>query len=441
MSIAVQLLVILLLITANGVFAMAEIAVLSARRTRLRQMADEGNAGAQAALELLDSPNRFLSTVQIGITLVGVLAGAISGATIGQELGQVLGEIPLIAPYAEAIGIALVVATITYLTLLIGELVPKRLALNNAERVAAAVARPMRLLSRLAAPLVTLLSASTSAVVRLLGAGQAPSQTVSEDEVRMLIEEGARAGVFDTAEYDITERVFQLDDVHVSLLMTPRPDVIWLDINDPREQLWEEMARSERAQFPVGDGTLDNTLGVVSVKNVWANMQAGVDDPLRQALVEPLYVPENTQALRALEMFKQAGARSALVINEYGGIEGILTRNDLLEAIVGEIEETDDTPLPEATQREDGSWLVDARLSAVRLKEILDLDELPGEAEAGYETVGGLVMMALGQIPQATDSFRLGDLRFEVVDMDGRRVDKVLVEHALPASGEAATQP
>lgn len=441
MSITLQILVILLLIVANGVFAMAEIAVISARRTLLQQMADEGSAGAAAALELLDAPNRFLSTVQIGITLIGVLSGAISGATIGQELGQALTQIPSIAPYGEAIGIAIVVATITYLTLVIGELVPKRLALNNAERIAVTVARPMRSLSRLAAPLVTLLSASTAAVVRLLGAGEAAHQTVSEDEVRMMIAEGARAGVFEAAEVDIAERVFRLDDVHVSLLMTPRPDVVWLDVNDPQEELWQQMAASGRGQFPVGDGTLDHALGIVSVKDVWANLQAGVDDPLRRALVAPLYVPENTQALRALEMFKRAGARSALVINEYGGIEGILTRNDLLEALVGEIEETDDTPLPEATQRDDASWLVDARLSAARLKEVLDLDELPGEAEAGYETVGGLVMMELGRIPQTADSFRLGDLRFEVVDMDGRRVDKVLVERVPPAGGAGATRP
>lgn len=440
-TIALQIAAILALILANGVFAMSEIAMLSARKTRLQQMAEEGSAGAAEALALLDTPNRFLSTVQIGITLVGVLAGAISGATIGRELGDVLAQIPLLAPYSNAVGVGLVVIVITYLTLLLGELVPKRLALNNPTGIAAGIARPMRLLARLTAPVVRFLSASTEAVLTLLGSRQAEEPHVTEEEVRMLIEQGARVGVFETLEREITERLFRLDDIRLSLLMTPRPEIAWLNVNDSLEENYRRMADTGYSFFPVADGVLDNILGIVAVKDLWASRVSGKTGRLQSHLRQPLFVPENTIALHALELMRRAGTKRALVINEFGGLEGLVTLDDLMEAIVGTIQEPDEAPEPAIVERENRTWLVDARLPADDLKETFGLDTLPGEAESGFDTVGGFVMMTLGHIPREAESFELEDLRFEVVDMDGYRVDKILVTRLGPdGTGEAEVE-
>lgn len=425
---------ILVLILANGVFAMSEIAMLSANKNRLKQMADDGSAGAKAALQLSESPTRFLSTVQVGITLVGVLTGAISGATIGQVLADALSDIPVLAPYAEALGVGIVVVVITYLTLLFGELVPKRLGLNNPTAVSVVIARPMNLLSKLASPIVRFLSLSTDTILKLLNVPASPDVDITVEDVEMLIEEGTHLGVFEAFEREIAGRVFDLADLPVSLLMTPRTDIVWLDVNDPPDVNLHKMAESRRSFYPVGDRSLDHMVGFVAAKDVLVAMTKGQEVKLDALASPPLFVPESTPALDAIERLKQAGQKRAMVINEYGGIEGLVTIDDLIEAMVGYIEEADEPPEPEIVQRDDGSWLIDARLPAERLKELFRLESLPGESEASYETVGGFVMMMLGRVPQEADRFEMDSLSFEVVDMDGRRVDKVVVKDLRPPS-------
>lgn len=432
-----ELLLLAVLITLNGLFAMAEAAVLSSRETRLRTLAGEGSEGAAAALELLDSPNRFLSTVQVGITLIGVLAGAASGATIARIIAEPLRDAPVIGPYVEPLSLAVAVAGITYLTLVFGELLPKRIALNNPEAVAARIARPMQQLARLASPAVRLLTISTQAAFSVLGIRRDDAPSVTEADIHQLIEQGARSGVLETAERDMAERVFRLDDITTSLLMTPRPEIDWLDANDPPAKLAKHIQRGGHTVYPVGAGTLDRVLGILDVRRWWAARGEGPEPDLAGLLAPPIYIPENAQALQALKTIKQQGARLALVIDEFGSIAGLLTSNDLLEAIVGDIPEAGEPPAPDAHQREDGSWLVDARLPAQALAERLGRRVLPGDLAGVVDTVGGYVMAVLGRIPTEADVFEADGLRFEVVDMDGYRVDKVLVS-AVDAAGDDA---
>jgi putative hemolysin len=435
-GIAVQVVVILLLIVANGVFAMAELAIASSRRVRLQRRAAEGDAGARAALELAGDPGRFLSTVQIGITLIGILTGAFGGPSLGSYVAHGLARVPFLGRYSEALGLGLVVVAITYLSLVIGELVPKQLALGNAEGIAGRVARPMQLLSGLAAPAVWLLSASTALVVRLLGVRPAAGPAVTEDEIRLLIEQGTAAGVFHEAEQQVVERVFRLGDRRVADLMTPRPRVVWLDVAAPPEAARRAMAASPHHFFPDCRGDLDHVVGVVSVKDLWA--RAAADEPVDlAALARPvLVVPEGTPAFKALEAFRRAGASLALVVDEFGGIEGLLTLTDLLEALVGDFPAAPGGE-PRAVRREDGSWLVDGLLPVDAFREAVPAVGVdPGRVE--YQTVGGLVLARLGRIPRAGDRFEWGGLRFEVVDMDGNRVDQVLVTPAAGRPGAAA---
>lgn len=415
-------LILLLLILANGVFAMAEIALVAARRARLRVRAERGDAGARAALELAAAPNRFLSTVQIGITLVGVLAGAYGGATVAEGLAARLRAIPPLAPYSGPLALGAVVLSITYLSLVIGELVPKRLALRSPERVAAALARPMRLLSRLAAPAVQLLSLSTDALLRLLRVGPSQEPPVTEEEIKLLLEQGARAGVFAAIESEMVSGVFRLADRRLGSVVTPRPEIVWLDVEDPPEVNRRKVIESGYSRFPVCRGELDHVLGVVQAKDLLARSLAGEPFDLQAVLRTPLYLPESVLVHDALEALREAGVRLALVIDEYGGLQGLVTVTDIVEQVVGQIEP--DRPAP--VRRADGSWLLDGRMPVGELRELLRMAELPGEGRGLYETLGGLVLSALGRIPSAGERFELGGWRFEVLDMDGRRVDRVL---------------
>ncbi|KCZ72854.1 CBS domain-containing protein [Candidatus Methanoperedens nitroreducens] len=430
-DITFQILFIILLIIANGVFAMAEIAIVSARKARLQQLANEGDAKARAALELASSPNRLLSTVQIGITLIGILAGAFGGATIAGELAARLRSVPLFAPYSEAIAVGAVVLGITYLTLVIGELAPKRVALHNAEQIARIVANPMRVISRLASPAVYILSVSTDAVLRILGIRPIPAPPVTEEEINILIEQGMKAGTFEKAERDMVEHVFRLGDLRVGALMTPRTEIFWLDIDDSPEEIRQKIADSGHSRFPVCQDNLDNILGVVQVKDLLSHDMAGKPADLRTAMRRPLFVPESTHALRVLELFKQSGIHIALVVDEYGSIQGLITLNDILEEIVGEIPSIEELAEPLAVQREDGSWLLDGMLPIVDFKDIFGVKKLPGEGI--YQTLGGFIMMQMGRIPSVSSHFEWGGLRFEVVDMDKNRVDRVLVMPARRA--------
>lgn len=425
---SLELLLVLLLIVLNGVFSMSEIAVVSARRTRLQQRAEAGDAGARAALQLVEAPNRFLSTVQIGITLVGILTGAFGGAAVSRMLAGQLARVPLLAPYSEPLALALVVALITYLSLVIGELVPKRIGLTSPERIASLVARPMRLLSTLVSPAVSLLSVSTDLIVRLLGIRPAEEPPVTEEEIRIMLEQGTRAGVFEAAEQDMVENVFRLGDRRVVELMTPRRLVIWLDLDDPPEENLRKLVETPHIFYPVYRGSPDNVLGVLSIKDLWR--QSATRQPLNlQAvpLCQPLFLPESIRAARVLELFKRSGQRIALVVDEYGGVEGLVTLADVVESITGDEPVTDAAGEPLAIERPDGSWLLDGMLSIDQLKETFDIEALPAEEEGDYQTVGGLVLHLLRRIPVEGDRLVWDGLRFEIVDMDGRRIDKVLV--------------
>jgi len=427
---------VILLILANGVFAMSETAFVSARKVRLQQWANEGNAKAAAALEFVNSQNRLLSTVQLGITLIGILAGAFGGATIAGALAEKIRAIPWLAPYSDAIALALVVIAITYLSLVIGELVPKRIALNNPERIAMFMVRTMQVLSAISSPFIRLLSLSTEGILRLIGLRPSSEPPITEEEINVLIEEGTQIGTFEAAEQDMIERIFRLGDRRVSALMTHRPDIIWLDINDPLLDITQTIRESIYSRFPVCDGSLDNVLGMLHVKDLLLQYMVGQPLDLKAALQTPLYVIDNTSTLKVLELFKQTGQQAALVIQEYGDIEGLITLNDILEAIVGDISSNDNLDHPQAVQREDGSWLLDGMLPIDELKDILHVRALPEESSGDYETLAGFVLTELGRIPAPADHFEWDRFRFEVLDMDGRRIDKVLVQplNNLPSS-------
>lgn len=421
-STGLQIAIILLLILANGVFAMSEIAVVSARRPRLQQLAEKGDRRAASALALAENPQDFLSTVQIGITLIGIMAGAYGGATLAGNLATFLESLNFPVRYSGLVSIALVVSIITYLSLVIGELVPKNLALQNAERVAMFVAPFMQRLSRIVYPFVRVLSVSTRLVMRLLGTKPSEDPSVSDEEITIMIEQGAEAGLFEPEESDMVKRIFRLGDRSVSSLMTPRREIVWLDRHDSPETVVEKISDKAFSRFPVAVGDLDQVIGIVEVKDLLRQSLSGAKfDPFAQ-LHPPLYVPESMLAVNLLTRFRETHSHMALVFDEYGGVEGLVTTNDLLEAIVGDI----DAPDMLVTQREDGSWLVDGMLPIVELLELLDRDDF-AMGEGSFQTVGGFMVSVLGGIPAEGQSFAAGDLRFEVVDMDRLRVDKVLV--------------
>jgi len=427
MSFIFEIVFILVLILLNGILAMAEFAVVSAKKIRLQQRAEGGDTKAAAALELAHEPTHFLSTIQIGITLVGILAGAFGGATVAEELAAYFNEFPLLAPYSEILAISLVVVVITYLTLIFGELVPKRLALNNAETIASSVAQPMRLLSVIASPLVFILSRSTEAVLWVMRVKETKEPPVTEEEIKIMLEEGTEAGVFEKAEMSMVEGVFDLGDRRIESLMTHRSDVIALDLNDPVSDNLQKMIRSGRSNFPVYEGDLDHIVGMVSVKDVLARMVESGSPDIRAAVTKPLFAPEAISALKLLELFKGTGLHIALVTDEYGGIQGVISLHDILESIVGNVHtfgEPVDIPI---VVREDGSWLINGDTPIEDIKKILSVDTFPEEDEGHYRTIAGLILFVLQRIPKTGNHVQIGGLRYEVVDMDGNRIDKVLV--------------
>lgn len=434
-----EILIVLSLTIINGVFAMSEASLVAARKARLQQRANEGNKGARAALELLASPNSFLSTVQIGITLVGIVLGAFSGATLAELLAPTLARIEFLAPSAEAVAFALVVLATTYLSLIIGELVPKQLALNNPENVAARVAGPMLRLSQLASPLVRFLGASTNLLLRLLGVRPSNEPAVTEEEIRVMIEQGTQAGTFERAESDLVGGVFRLDDIRVGAIMTPRPDVIWLDVTDTPAEILDKVRASGHSRFPLVDGSLDNVVGIVSAKDLLARVLAGQPCDPRTCQQTPVFVPESLSALKMLETFKNSNTHIALVIDEYGGWQGIVTVTDVFEAIIGSgyLGEGE----PDAVRRDDGSWLLDGLMTTDEVENVLQAIAFPDDSEREYETLGGFIMHRIGRIPTTSDVVEFQGWRFEVMDMDGHRVDKVLALIAPPAEPPAPPAP
>jgi putative hemolysin len=433
---AIELLIVLLLILVQGLFAMGEMAIVSARRARLKQMAAEGSKGAAAALRLAEHPSRFFSTVQIGLTLCNIVAGAYGGATVAESLVDILAGVPSLAAHANALAIGIVVVGITFVTLILGELVPKRLAVSRPEAISAWVGRAMHLLSRIAAPAVWFLSAITELVLRLIPVRHGSEPTVTDEEVKLLMQQGTEAGHFHPAEKSIVGMALRLGDRRVSALMTPRTQVEWLDLADPIEETKQKIRASHYSRFPVAEGGRRHIVGVVEVKDLLAAELAGRGFDVRASMKPPLYIPESAPALKALETFRQTGAPIALIVDEYGDFQGIVTLEDLLESLVGDLPEPGQAEEPAVTQRDDGSWLVDGMLPIDQLRDAVGLVRLPDEEEATYHTVAGLVMDQLRRIPKAADWFEIDNYRFEVVDMDGRRIDKVLVSRKPDAADE-----
>jgi putative hemolysin len=429
--------VILALILLNGFFAASELALVSARKARLRMRAQAGHRGARVALELLDNPTRLLSTVQFGITMIGILTGVYSGAVFAEDLAVVLREIPWLLQYSEETAFTLVVIVVTYLSLILGELVPKRIALAHAESIAEFVALPMHWLARIGFPLVWLLQVSTEAVARLMPMQSAPQASVTEDEVRSLIAAGAKEGVFLRREKEMIEGVLRLADRSVESIMVPRGDIIWLDMRGSLESNWSEARASGHARFLLCDGDLEQLIGVITLADLGEALRTGRLD-IEQHVRPPLHIPPSVSLLRMLEMFRESPVHLAIVTGEYGEIFGVVTPADILKSIAGELREQGSRERSEAVQREDGSWLVDGQLGIDDLAQVLERSDLAHDED--YYTAAGFVLWHLGRLPVCGESLTWRDLRIEVIDMDGPRIDKVLItrrpagDSAKPAS-------
>jgi putative hemolysin len=424
-----DVLIIVFLIILNGFFSMSELAVVSARRARLSVMAEAGSKGARVALELADDSSRFLSSVQIGITLIGILSGAYSGTTIAQPLGEYLSAIPLIAEHGEELAIALVVIVVTYLSLIIGELVPKQLALKNAEAIACVVSRPLRMLATMATPLIYLLDRSNKLVLGLMGEAAAAENKVSEEEVKAVIAEGTESGVFDQQERQMMERVMRLHDIRVTSIMTHRQDVVWIDMNEAAESIIAKMQESRHSRYPLCEGDVEKVVGVVIAKDLLFHIDKPDSINLRAAAQQPITVPDKSSILEALEKFKQSTSNMAVVIDEYGGLEGIITLKDIMEAIVGVLPEPKHREDYTGIQRDDGSWLLDGGLAIHEAEELLGVRNL-AEGSGQFSTVAGFLLAQFGHIPKESDKVHWRNLCFEIMDMDRNRIDKVLVSES-----------
>lgn len=435
-SIWLELLLVFVLVLINGVLSMSELAIVSARPFRLRQRAEAGSSGASAAIELAEHPNRFLSTVQIGITLVGILAGAFGGARIAKLLAPELSNLPLIGGHGEAVALTLVVTTITYLSLVIGELVPKRLALRHPERIAAGVARPMQILSVAGRPVVWLLSVSTEALLRLLRIQPASEADVTEEEVEHLIGQATEAGAIDITEQHLLSRVLDLEDLTAGQAMTPRHEVLGLDLLATGEENRERVIAARFDTLPVYSGDLDRIAGIVAVRSLIGRLDEGEPLDLSGSLEPPRFVPETTSLLGVLKEMTMTGAHRLFVVDEFGSVEGLITLTDVFESIIGDLDVMAGLADPEIVARGEGSWLVDGTLDIAELTDLLDGIALPGVQRGGFHTVGGLMMARLGRVPAAGDYWDWEGYRFEVVDMDGRRVDKVLIASRALSSGD-----
>ncbi len=429
-----DLLLIVVLILLNGVFAMSEIAVVSSRKARLQNLSDDGSLGAEAALKLHQEPSSFLSTIQVGITLVGILNGAVGEAAVADPLAAWLVRIPQLAPYAKGVALTITVVGLTYFSVVIGELVPKRLALLAPEGIAALMARPMMILARVTHPLVVVLSGSCTAVLRLLGARRKEEPPVTDDEIKVLMEQGAEAGVFHESEQEIVSNVLRLDEQRISAIMTPRRDMVVVDLEEDEQTVWQRIVDTPFSRLVVCRDGLEHVLGVLQKSDLLKTALPGggvtVAD-LESLLRPPLYVPESVTTQQLLESFRRARLQFALIVDEYGEVQGLVTLTDVLAAIVGELSVPEAPEDRDMLQREDGSWLVDGDVGIERVKSVLDIgDDLSGEDERSFNTLGGFIMHVLGRIPAPTDHFDAAGWRFEVMDMDRNRVDKVLLSRS-----------
>ncbi|KRB93086.1 hypothetical protein ASE07_14030 [Noviherbaspirillum sp. Root189] len=423
---------------------MSELAVVSSKRIRLEKLSENGSRGARAALQLADSPSRFLSTVQVGITLIGIFNGAFGEASLVARLTPQVASIPALAEYAREIALGIVVVGITFASIVLGELVPKRIAMQYPEAVATVIATPMQWLSRIVSPFVKILSVATEAIMRLLGLHKHEEARMTEEEITGLIKEGTHAGVFEKTEHDIVTRALRLDDQRLGALMTPRTDLEFIDLNDTVEQNLTKIADSPFSRFPVCRGNRSEVIGIVHAGDLFEQAIRGkamssVD--IEQAVKPPLYVPESVSAMDLLETLKKHRSELALVIDEYGEIQGMVTLSDVMGALVGDVSVIDDDEHEaDAVQREDGSWLIDAGVSLDRFRDIMDAAvRFPEEANGNYHTLAGFVLAQLGHIPEASEHFEWNEYRFEVIDMDRQRIDRLLISR-IPKTGTTTTE-
>lgn len=417
-----EILIIIGLILLNGLLAMSEIALVSARKSRLEIEAKRGNKSAQTALRLSNEPDKFLSTIQIGITLIGILTGLYSGEAFAYDLAEHVRRVPLLEPYALGISKTTIVVIVTYLTLIMGELVPKRIGMGYAERVSMLVAKPMNFLSLIASPFVWLLSKSTAMTIRITGIDTAEDNKVTEEEIKAIVKEGFDGGEVQEVEQDIVERVFNLGDRNVGSIMTHRSELVWLDLTDSIEQIRGKVQENLFNIYPVSSGKFDNIRGVVYLKDLFGR----IDEPgfsLEQVIRPAQYLPENQSVYNALEQFKQARVKYGIVTDEFGGIQGIVTLKDIMEGLIGQVPEAGEET--EIFQRADGTWLVDGQFSFYDFLEYFDMEDL--YAEHDYNTLSGLILEILERVPKTGEKLTWLIFEFEIVDMDGARIDKVLV--------------
>jgi putative hemolysin len=417
-----EILIILGLILLNGVFSMAEIALVSARKARLESQASRGDKNAREALELANHPDTFLSTVQIGITLIGILTGIFSGATLTKDVALFFSKIPLVAAYSNGIATAVVVVIITYFSMVLGELLPKRIGLSNPEKIAKLVAGPMHILSRITHPFIWLLSKSTHVLAKLLNVQKNETQ-VTEEEIKAIISEGTEQGTIEEAEQDIIERVFHLGDRNITSLMTHRSDIVWFDLNDNEESIKEKIILEPHSIYPICDADIDNIKGVVSIKDLYITNDLTL---FRDIMQTAMFVPENNSAYRVLERFKESKLHSCFIVDEYGSVLGMITLNDILEAIVGDLPQPDLEDY-EIIKREDGSYLVDAQIPFYDFLSRFEMTDWMNEGEQEFNTLAGFILHKLERIPQTGDTLEWKGFRFEIIDMDSLRIDKILV--------------
>lgn len=424
----IDIIILALLILANSYLSLAELAIVSARKTKLQKMANN-NKNAQRVIDLIDDPNQyFLSTIQIGITLIGIITGVFGGATLSFPLSNLLSPY---MPYAHIISTVIVVLVTTYFSLLIGELVPKRIALTNPEVMAMKTAKSMHILTKCFGPIVNFLGKSSNAILKLMQIKTNQKQVVTEEEIKLLIEEGIEDGTIEKEEEDIIKRVFRLDNQKVEIIMTPRNEMVWLDLEDSDEENKRKIIDSKRSIFPVAKGELDDFIGVVQAKDILSAIFQGKKLNMEKNIKEPLVVPENLLSIELLRRFKENNeyVHMSLVVDEFGSVVGLITLNDLLEGIVGDIPGIDETDDPIATQRKDGSWLIDGRFPIDRFKELFEIEEeeLPKEEEDNFTTLAGFILSIISKIPETGETFKWGNFCFEIIDMDGNHIDKILV--------------
>ena len=421
-----EIIIILILIILTGYLSMAELAVVSIRKAKMQKYLEEGNKNAQIVFDLLEDPNEFLSTVQIGISLIGVLTGAFGGVTLAEPLSKYISFIP----YAEPVSVVIVVIVTTYLTLVVGEIVPKVIALNDPERVSLKVAKSMLVLEKVSKPVSFILSKSSRFLLWLMRIENKNDDIVTEEEIELMIKEGRQDGTIEQEEEDIIKRVFKLDDQKVESIMTPRNEIIWIDLEDDRDINKVKIIESKRSIFPIAKGELDDFIGVVQAKDILSAMFSDEKFDVNKIVKEPLVVSEHLETLELLKEFKenQGYVHMSLVVDEFGSVEGLITLNDLLEGIVGDIPGIDEEDEPQAVKRDDGTWLIDGRYPIDRFKELFEFnDKLPDEEEDGYTTLAGFILSLSGTIPNEKDKYECGRFIFEIIDIDGHQIDKVLV--------------